>query len=89
MSGDDVDLVAFDLAGENDLGLVVDDALPQLRAHPLGVVRIEIHSRAICSLERFSPRKIQAQDPDLQGLMMASEDGLGQVVEPGEQPRER
>ena len=42
MSGDDVDLVAFDLAGENDLGLVLDDALPQLRAHPLGVVRIEI-----------------------------------------------
>lgn len=33
-------------------------------------------------MERFSPRKIQAQNPDPQGLMMASEDGLGQVVEP-------
>ena len=82
MSGDDVDLVAFDRAGENDLGLVLDDALPQLRAHPLGVVGIEIQLAGDLLVGEIQPEEIQAQDPDPQGLMMASEDGLGQVVEP-------
>ena len=82
MSGDDVDLVAFDLAGENDLGLVLDGALPQLRAHPLGVVGIEIQLAGDLLDGEIQPEEIQAQDPDPQGSMMASADGLGQVVEP-------
>jgi hypothetical protein len=51
----DVHLVALDLAAELHVGLAIDDALAELRGHHLGVVGVEPNSRAICSLERFSP----------------------------------
>src|SRR5262245_42690092 len=38
-------------------------------------------SRAICSLERFSPHEVQAQDPDPQRLMVAREDGPAAVID--------
>src|SRR5439155_362446 len=38
--GHDVDLVAFDLAAEGDLGLPKDHPLSQRRRHPLGVVGV-------------------------------------------------
>jgi len=63
MSGDDVDLVAFDLAGENDLGLVLDDALPQLRAHPLGVVGIEIQLAGDLLVGEIQPEENTGTEP--------------------------
>src|SRR5262249_31402194 len=82
MSSHHVDLVAFDLTGEHHRRPLLDDALPQLRAHPLGVVRIEIQLAGNLLVGEVQAEEIQAEDPDPQGLMMAGEDGPGQVVEP-------
>src|SRR5262249_19555271 len=81
MPGHDIDLVAFDFTFENDRGLVIDDALPQLRAHALGIVRIEVQLAGDLLIGEVQPQEIQTEDPDPQGLMMAGEDGPGEVVE--------
>ena len=81
MPGHDVDLVAFDLSGEDDRGLAFDDALPQLRGHPLGVVGIEVQFACDLLVGEVQPKEIQAQDPDPQRLVMSGEEGPGQVVE--------
>src|SRR5262249_62354668 len=78
---DDIDLSPVDLAGEDDWGLVIHDAVPQLRAHPLGIVGIEVQLAGDLLIGTVQPQEIEAQDPDSQGLMMAREDGPGQVIE--------
>ena len=82
MPGHDVDFVAFDLACEDNRGLALDDALPQPRAHPLGVIGVEVQLAGDLLVGEVQPQEIQAQDPDAQGLMVAGEDGPGQVIEP-------
>src|SRR3954470_3358824 len=39
--GHHVDLVAFDLAAELDLGLPLDDAFAELRGHDLGIIGVD------------------------------------------------
>src|SRR5262249_26522194 len=80
--GDDVDLVAFDFALEDDRRLVLDDALPQSRAHALGIVGIQLQFAGDLLVGEVQAEEIEADDPDPKGLMMAGEDGPGQVVEP-------
>ena len=82
MPGHDVDLIAFDLAGQDDWGLVLDDALPQLRAHPLGVIGVEVQLAGDLLVGEVQPQEIQAQDPDAQRLMVTGEDGPRQIIEP-------
>ena len=81
MPGDDVDLVAFHLPGEDDRRLVLDDAPPQARGHPLGVIGIEIQLAGNLLVGEVQAEEIAAQDPGAQWSMMAGEDGPGQVVE--------
>jgi hypothetical protein len=40
-SGHHIDLSALDLAHEHDLGFALDDPLPELRGHHLGVVGVD------------------------------------------------
>ena len=77
MPGHDVNLVAFDLAGEYDREFVLDDAVPQLRAHPLGIVGIDVQLASDLLVGEVQPEEIQGQDPDSQGLVMTGEDGPG------------
>lgn len=82
MPGHDVDLVAFDLAAELDLGLALDDALAELGGHHLGVIGIDPQLLGDLLVGEVQPHEVQAQDPDPQRLVMPGEDGLTEVVEP-------
>ena len=82
MPGHDVDLIAFDLAGQDDWGLGLDDALPQSRAHPLGVIGVEVQLAGDWLVGEVPPQEIPAQDPDAQGLMVTGADGPRQIIEP-------
>src|SRR5262249_3262769 len=81
MPSHDVHLVAFHLPGEHNRRPLLDDASPQLRAHPLGVVGIEVQLAGDRFIGEGQAQELEAEHTDPQGLMMAGEDGPGEVVE--------
>jgi hypothetical protein len=82
MPGHDIDLVALDLAAERDLGLPLDDAFPKLRGHHLGVVGVDPQLLGDLLVGEVQAHEVKAKDPDPEWLMVAGEDGPGQVIEP-------
>ena len=62
-------------------GLPGDDPLAQLRGHHLGVVLVEVQFLGDLLVGEVQAHEVQAQDPDPQRLVVAGEDGVGQVVE--------
>jgi hypothetical protein len=81
VAGNHVDFVALDLAGEDDLGLALDDPLPRLRGHSLGVVGVQVQLLSDLLVGEVQSHEIEAGDPSPQRLVMAGEDRPGQVIE--------
>lgn len=67
MPGRDVDLIAFDLPGEDDWRPVRDDALPQSRGHPSGVIEVRVQLAGDRLVGAVQAEELEAQDPDPQG----------------------
>ena len=81
--GHDVDLVAFDLAGERlRRRRAVDDPPAEGRDHLPGVGLVDAELAGDLQSREVQPHEIQAGDPGPQRLVMAREDGAGEVVEP-------
>ena len=81
MSCHHIGFVAFDLAAEDLDGLAFDDPFSKLGRHHLGVVGVEIQLVADLLIREIQSHEIEAEDPDPQRLVMAGENGPGQVVE--------
>ena len=81
MSRHHIDFVTFDLAGKDDLGLTIDDPLTELLDHGSGVAGAEVEFLGDLQAGQVQAHEIQANDPDSQRLVMAGEDGVGEVVE--------
>ena len=81
MSGHHIDFVAFDLTFEGDGRGVIDDPLAELLNHRMDAAAV--HTRFLGDLQgqQIQPHEVGANDPHPQGLVMAGEDGPGQVVE--------
>ncbi len=80
MSGDNVDLVAFDRTFEHRFGLEVYDATAQLRGHLMYVILVEIEFLRDLLVRQIETHQIQTQYPLAQRLMVAGEDRIGQIV---------
>ena len=81
MSGHHIDFVALDLALQHDRGATGDDPLAELADHRSGVIFVDFELLGDLLPVEFQAHEIQARDPGAQRLMMAGEDGLGQVIE--------
>ena len=64
VAGHDVDLIALDFAAERHPGLPLDDALPELGRHLLGVVRVQAEFLGDLLVGEVRPHEVEAQDPD-------------------------
>src|SRR5262245_11639136 len=81
MPGHDVDFVALDLAFQSHRRPALDDALPQPSGHVLDITTVEIELLSNLLIRQIQAHEVQAQHPDLQRLMMAGEDGSGEIIE--------
>ena len=76
-----VRLIALDGVAQLDFGPVHHDAFAELAGHRLDVADTQIQLRGDLLIGQVQPHEIQTQDPGRQGLVMAREDGLGEIVE--------
>src|SRR5262245_1067160 len=81
MSGHDIHFVAFDLAAEDLDGLALDDPFAEPRGHHLGLVGVEIQLLPDLLVGEVQAHEVEAEDPGLQRLVMAGEDGAGEIIE--------
>src|SRR5271166_5240924 len=76
-----VRLIALDGAAQLDFGPVHHDAFAELAGHLLDIADTQIQLRGDLLIGQVQPHEIQTQDPGRQGLVVAREDGLGEIVE--------
>src|SRR5262245_46257866 len=81
MSGDDVDLVTLDLTVERNRRPPLTNAFAELRGHPQSVIGIEVQLLGDLLVRQVQSHEVQAENPDPQRLVVACEDGFGQIVE--------
>src|SRR4051812_29932242 len=81
MSGHHIDLVALDLPLQDDRGATLDDPLAKLLDHRPGVVLVDVKLLGDLQSREVQAHEVEAGDPGPKRLMMAGEDGVGQVVE--------
>lgn len=81
MSRHNIDFIAFDFTAEDLDGLALDDPFAELGGHRLGLVGVEIQLLSDLFIGEVQAHEVEAEDPDPQGLVMAGEDGAGQVIE--------
>jgi hypothetical protein len=81
MSGHHIDFVALDLALQHDQRATLDDPLAELGNHGPGVVLVDLEFLGDLQSREVQPHEIQAGDPSPKRLVVAGEDGVGQVVE--------
>ena len=82
MSCHDRHLVALDLAFEGHAGAAIDDPLAEQLDHRLGVAPMGVELLGDLQGREVQAHEVEADDPGPQRLMVASEDGPGQVIEP-------
>ena len=82
VSGDHINLVALDLAAQDNRRLALNDPFPQLRRHHLGIIGINPQFLGDLLVRQVQPHEIEAQNPDPQRLMMPGEDRPTEVIEP-------
>jgi hypothetical protein len=81
MSGHHIDFVALDLPFQHDRRATLDDPLTELADHRPGVVFVDVQLLGDLQSREVQPHEIQAGDPGPKRLVVAGEDGVGQVVE--------
>ncbi len=81
VAGDNVDLITFDLAFQNDRLLAIRDALAEFRGHLLSLRLRQIQLRGDLLVRQVQAQQIRAQHPNPQRLMMSREDGAGKIIE--------
>ena len=82
MSGHHIDLVALDLAFQGHRRATIDDPLAELADHGPGVVLVDVQFLGDLQSRQVQAHQVEAGDPGPQRLVVAGEDGVGQVVEP-------
>jgi hypothetical protein len=81
MSRHHIDFVALDLALQHHRRTTADDPFAELLDHRPGVILVDIEFLGDLQSRQVETHEIQASDPGAQGLVMAGEDGIGEVVE--------
>jgi hypothetical protein len=81
MPGNHIDLVTFDLPRELSRRLAGDDPLAELLCHVLRIARMHIQLMRDLAVRKIQSHKIEAQNPNLQRLMMPFEERAGEVIE--------
>ncbi|CAN5890544.1 hypothetical protein BH23PLA1_BH23PLA1_37070 [soil metagenome] len=81
MSCYDIDFVAFDLTLQHDRRATGNDPLAELLDHRPGVILVDVELLGDLQSRQVQAHEIQACDPGSQRLVMAGEDGVGEVVE--------
>jgi len=79
---DDVDLVDLDLARQDDGRGLGGEPLAQMRRHVLNVAFVQVQFEGDLAVRKVQPHEIETQNPDLQRLMMPSQNRAGEIVEP-------
>jgi len=80
VTGDNVNLVAFDRAFQLRFGLEVYHAAAQLRGHLVYIILVEIEFLGDLPVRQVETHQIQARDPLAQRLMVMREDRISQIV---------
>jgi hypothetical protein len=81
VTGHDVDLVDLDLAFEPHRRELGGEPVPELLRHGLHVGLAEVQLLRELPVREVQAHQVAAQDPDPQRLVVARQDGAGQVVE--------
>jgi hypothetical protein len=82
VTGNNIHLVGFDLAIQNDSGDFRHQTVPQVARHRLHVIFVQAQFPGDLSVGQVQTHEVEAQDPDPQRLMMASQNRACQVVKP-------
>ena len=77
MPGDDVDL-----AIQPRLGDFGDKTFSKMRRHVVGVIVVQAQLPGDLLVQQVQPHEIKTQEPGPKRLMMSSQDGSRQVIEP-------
>jgi len=82
MAGCDIDFVTFHHALQYLGRACGQDPGAQLLGHGLHIADVEIEFPGDLLVRQLQTQEVKTQDPEPQRLMMAGEDGVGEVVEP-------
>ena len=82
MSRHHIDFVALDLPFESDWRTPINDPLTKLLDHRLDVVAVHVEFLGDLQARQIQAHEVEANYPGAQGLVMAGEDGSGEVVKP-------
>ena len=82
MSRHHIDFVALDGAREGNRRAAVDDPLAEQLDHLLDVALVEFELLGDLQAGEVQAHEVGAEDPGAQRLVVAGEDGAGEVVEP-------
>jgi hypothetical protein len=81
MSGHHIDFVALDRAPQHDRGAPLDDPLAESAHHRPGIILVDVQLLGDLQSRQVQTHEVQATDPSPQRLVMAGEDGVGEVIE--------
>ena len=81
MSGHDIGSVDLDLALQGHGGATLDDPLAESLDHLLSVAAMDAEFLTDLQGGQVQAHQVEADDPGPKRLVMASEDGVGEVIE--------
>ena len=80
MAGNNVHLIAFDLTFQDERMLTLCDALAKPLCHLLSLRLRQIELGRDLLVRQIQPHEIRAEHPNPQGLMVAREHRIGQII---------
>ena len=81
MSCNDVDFIALNLTRKSHFWFFRENPISKQGCHIMSAVRVQFEFLGDLRIRQIEPHKVQAQNPNSKGLMVARKNGAGEIIE--------